>query len=45
MVREKENITYGMAYLVDSKDRQKVIETLDYREKGGYSRHVVEVIL
>lgn len=34
---------WGMAYEVDPDDWETVQEELDYREKGGYSRHKVAV--
>jgi cation transport regulator ChaC len=36
---------HGVAYLVAKKDSEAVLANLDFREKGGYTRTVVEVIL
>lgn len=34
---------WGRAYLIGAKDRADVLDHLDYREKGGYSMHDVEM--
>jgi cation transport regulator ChaC len=35
---------YGRCYLVPAADREGVLDNLDFREKGGYTRAVVNVI-
>ena len=35
--------TVGVAFLIDGKERQAVLEYLDFREKGGYSTEFVDV--
>jgi len=37
-----ESVTCGVCYLVGSQDAQQVLDSLDVREKGGYTRAVVE---
>ncbi|MCB1692457.1 MAG: gamma-glutamylcyclotransferase [Pseudomonadales bacterium] len=34
---------HGMAYRLDPASREEVLEHLDYREKGGYDRLVVDI--
>ena len=34
--------TCGVCYLVGAKDATQVLETLDFREKGGYTREIVK---
>jgi glutathione-specific gamma-glutamylcyclotransferase len=34
---------WGRAYLITAQDRKAVLTHLDYREKGGYSMHEVDV--
>eukprot|EP00747_Dinoflagellata_sp_TGD_P033375 gnl/TRDRNA2_/TRDRNA2_136575_c0_seq2.p1 gnl/TRDRNA2_/TRDRNA2_136575_c0~~gnl/TRDRNA2_/TRDRNA2_136575_c0_seq2.p1 ORF type:complete len:194 (-),score=38.45 gnl/TRDRNA2_/TRDRNA2_136575_c0_seq2:7-513(-) len=40
---EDEIVTHGVVYRVPEHDAARVIDNLDYREKGGYTRAVVEV--
>ena len=35
---------YGRCYLVPAADREGVLDNLDFREKGGYTRAVVDVV-
>lgn len=35
----------GLVYLVPQQDTASVIEDLDYRERGGYHRHIIQVQL
>lgn len=36
---------YGRAYRIDKDKTQSILDELDYREKGGYSRSIVDVHL
>ena len=38
-----DNAVFGLAYRVPHAKRRTVLDYLDFREKGGYSRHVVAV--
>ena len=40
-----EDVVWGMAYFIDSNDREAVIEHLNFREKNGYSMDTVSVYL
>ncbi len=35
---------WGAAYRLDPETSEEILERLDYREKGGYERHVVRVV-
>eukprot|EP01087_Luapelamoeba_hula_P025054 TRINITY_DN9766_c0_g1_i1.p1 TRINITY_DN9766_c0_g1~~TRINITY_DN9766_c0_g1_i1.p1 ORF type:complete len:197 (-),score=19.63 TRINITY_DN9766_c0_g1_i1:38-628(-) len=37
------SVTWGMAYFIDAEHVDEVLAYLDYREKGGYSRELIEV--
>ena len=39
------NTCVGVAYLVDAETKASVFEHLDHREKNGYQRHDVELVL
>lgn len=43
LVEAPAEICWGRAYLIGSGDRADVLSHLDYREKGGYSMHEVEM--
>ncbi len=45
LVPERGAVCWGTAYRVDEERREAVLEALDWREKGGYERHRVEVHL
>jgi len=40
---ENECVCWGMAYYISHQDREKVLDYLDYREKGGYERTFVSL--
>jgi len=43
LVEAEGEICWGQAFLIDGNDRSDVMRRLDYREKGGYSLHDVEI--
>lgn len=43
-VQENEEVV-GVAYRLEDAEAEKALDTLDFREKGGYSRHFVSVSL
>jgi cation transport regulator ChaC len=43
LVRAQSEICRGRAYLIREEDRADVLSHLDYREKGGYSMHEVDM--
>jgi glutathione-specific gamma-glutamylcyclotransferase len=40
---EEDDLCIGKMYLVPDEDKKRVLEGLDYREKGGYTRTVIDV--
>lgn len=45
LVPERGSVCAGMAYRIGEHDRDRVLERLDHREKGGYVREVVSLWL
>jgi cation transport protein ChaC len=45
LVAEPRAVCWGVAYRVDTRDRDAVLATLDQRERGGFERREVEVRL
>ena len=43
LVEERNAVCWGAAYLISSDDRNKVLSHLNYREKGGYSLHELQL--
>ena len=43
LIEEADAVCWGTAYLIHGDHREDVIGHLDYREKGGYSLHDVEI--
>ena len=43
LIRDADAITWGAAYEVRPEDRDAIFAQLDYREKGGYERHLLHV--
>lgn len=43
LVEDLQAICWGRAYLISGETRDTVIDHLDYREKGGYSLHEIEM--
>ena len=43
LVEAEGEICWGRAFLIDGNDRADVMRHLDYREKGGYSLHEVDI--
>lgn len=43
LIEAPTEICWGRAYLIGASDRDAVLNHLDYREKGGYSMHEVEI--
>ena len=39
---EPASVTCGVCYLVNADDKLAVLENLDFREKGGYTREIIE---
>jgi len=44
LVEREEGRCWGMAYEIPDEQTEAVIDQLDHRERGGYSREVVDVI-
>lgn len=44
LVESEQERCWGVAYRVAPSAADEVIEQLDHRERGGYSRHVVDVV-
>ncbi|KYQ90838.1 PUA domain-containing protein [Tieghemostelium lacteum] len=42
---QEEWITWGTVYCVSDDDAVQILKNLDYREKGGYERHELEVFV
>lgn len=45
LVRAPDAHVWGRAYRVAPAQRQQILAQLDYREKGGYERHHVDVVV
>ena len=43
LLPDEQSCCWGMAYRLDTASRDQVLKQLDYREKGGYQRHEVEL--
>lgn len=43
LIEEPDAVCWGTAYLIHADHREDVIGHLDYREKGGYALHDVEI--
>ena len=45
LIEDTKGFCDGAAYLIDSTDAEEVLIALDYREKNGYERHSVQILL
>ncbi len=45
LIEDRKGCCDGAAYLLDSTDAEEVLLALDYREKNGYQRHSVQILL
>jgi cation transport regulator ChaC len=45
LVRAPQSHVWGRAYRVSPAEREDILEQLDHREKGGYERHQVDVVV
>lgn len=43
LIEDPGGVCWGRAYLIEAASREAVIAHLDYREKGGYSLHDVDI--
>lgn len=43
LIQEPDAICWGRAYRLEPREEEQVLTQLDYREKGGYERHQLEL--
>ena len=43
LVPEQDHVCWGIAYQPAPEDTDRILENLDYREKGGYERHFIKL--
>ena len=43
LIEDAGSVCWGTAYLIGADDRDDVLRLLDYREKGGYALHEVDI--